>query len=217
MSYAQRKELSGNRGVSIALTAAVVGSLMYAIITGLAYNVIKKTAENLKVINVEEQPPPPEKPPPPPKDMPKVPPPPMTPPPLVRTEAPPPPIQTVTTTNIPPVAPRIIAPPAPPPPPPAPRQSQPRSLSGSLQGLIRNEDYPQSAIDNNEQGTVTVTLTVGPTGRVVGCSPSGGTATLRNATCRMISSRARYSPAQDANGNPTTATTTGTVTWRLEG
>ena len=50
MSYAQRKQLSGNRGVSIFMTVAVVGSLMYAIVTGLAYDVIKKTAENLKVI-----------------------------------------------------------------------------------------------------------------------------------------------------------------------
>jgi len=46
--------------MSIIFTAIVVGGLMYAIITGLAYNVIKKTAENLKVIDVEEQPPPPE-------------------------------------------------------------------------------------------------------------------------------------------------------------
>ena len=86
MSYAQRKELSGNRTVSIAMTIAVVGSLMYAIVTGLAYNVIKKTAEQLKVIDVEQQPPPPEQPPPPPKDKPKVPPPPVTPPPVRQTK-----------------------------------------------------------------------------------------------------------------------------------
>jgi len=219
MSYAQRKELSGNRGVSIALTAAVVGSLMYAIITGLAYNVIKKTAENLKVINVEEQPPPPEKPPPPPKDMPKVPPPPMTPPPLVRTEAPPPPIQTVTTTNIPPIPPVVRGPPAPPPPPPAPRQSQARSLSGNLQNLINGDDYPPSAAENNETGTVYVTLTVGPTGRVTGCSTTGNaSATLKSATCRLLSARAKFSPAQDASGNPTTSSYgPQKIIWQLAG
>ena len=84
MSYAQRKQLSGNRALSIFLTVAVVGALLYAIVTGLAYNVIKKAATDLKVIDVEQQPPPPEQPPPPPKDMPKVPPPPVTPPPLVQ-------------------------------------------------------------------------------------------------------------------------------------
>ena len=97
MSYAQRKQLSGNPVVAWTMTLLIVGGLLYAIVTGLAYNVVKKGIENLKVVDVEDKPPPPPKePPPPPKDMPKVPPPPVTPPPLVRMEAPPPPIQTVT-------------------------------------------------------------------------------------------------------------------------
>ena len=215
MSYAQKKELSGNRTMSIIFTAIVVGGLMYAIVTGLAYNVVKKAAENLKVVDVEEPPPPPEKPPPPPKDIPDVPPPPMTPPPLVRLNTPPPPIAVVESPVIPPVAPPVIAPPRPV-PPPAPRQSQPKSLSGSLQGLITSDDYPPSAMDNNETGSVQVTLTVGPSGRVTGCSPSGGPRSLQTATCRILTARARFSPAQDGNGNPTSGTTSATITWRLE-
>ena len=214
MAYAQRKELSGNRTMAWIFTALVVGGLMYAIVTGLAYNVIKKSVQDLKTFDVEEQPPPPEEPPPPPKDMPKVPPPPITPPPLVRMEAPPPPIQTVTAppppVYIPPVAP------APPPPPPPPRQSQARSLTGSLQGLISGDDYPPSALDNNEQGSVQVSLTIGPNGRVTGCSTSGGaSSTLKSATCRLLTARARFSPAQDASGNPTTSTYSQTITWRI--
>jgi len=214
MSYAQRKNLSGNRTMSIIFTAIVVGGLMYAIVTGLAYNVVKHAAENLKVVDVEEPPPPPEKPPPPPKDLPDVPPPPMTPPPLVRMEAPPPPIAVVEQPNIPPVAPPVIAPPRPPTPPP-PRQAEPKSLVGSLQGLISAEDYPPSALDNNEQGTVSVTLTVGPSGRVTGCSPSGGPSSLQSVTCRLLTSRARFSPAQDGNGNPVSSTTSARITWRI--
>ena len=214
MAYAQKKELSGNRSMAIIFTVIVVGGLMYAIVTGLAYNVIKKATQDLKTFDVEQQPPPPEQPPPPPKDMPKVPPPPITPPPLVRVEAPPPPIQTVTAppppVYIPPVAP------APPPPPPPPRQSQARSLTGSLQGLISGDDYPPSALDNNEQGSVQVSLTIGPNGRVTGCSSSGGaSATLKSATCRLLTARARFSPAQDASGNPTTSTYSQTITWRI--
>jgi protein TonB len=218
MSYAQRKQLSGNRTMSIISTVVVVGGLMYAIVTGLAYNVIKKSAENLKVIDVEEPPPPPEKPPPPPKDMPKVPPPPMTPPPLVRMNTPPPPIVVQESTVIPPPQPiqPVIHPPAPPAPPPAPRQSQARSLTGSLQGLFQAEDYPPSALDNNEQGSVTVTLTIGPSGRVTGCSPSGSaSSTLKNTTCRIVSARARFSPAQDENGNPTSSTYSQTIRWQI--
>ena len=214
MAYAQKKELSGNRSMAIIFTVIVVGGLMYAIVTGLAYNVIKKATQDLKTFDVEQQPPPPEQPPPPPKDMPKVPPPPITPPPLVRVEAPPPPIQTVTApappVYIPPVAP------APPPPPPPPRQSQARSLTGSLPGLISGDDYPPSALDNNEQGSVQVSLTIGANGRVTGCSSSGSaSATLKSATCRLLTARARFSPAQDANGNPTTSTYSQTITWRI--
>jgi len=87
MSYAQRKQLSGNPVVAWTLTLLLVGGLLYAIVTGLAYNVIKKTAENLKVVDVEEQPPPPEEPPPPEKPPPpplEYPPPPREPPELIR-------------------------------------------------------------------------------------------------------------------------------------
>jgi protein TonB len=138
----------------------------------------------------------------------------MTPPPLVQMNAPPPPITTVTTPNIPPVAPPVIAPPRPP-TPPAPRQSEPKSLVGSLQGLIQTEDYPPSALDNNEQGTVSVTLTVGPSGRVTGCSPSGGPSSLQSVTCRLLTARARFSPAQDGSGNPISSTTSARITWRI--
>jgi protein TonB len=215
MSYAQKQQLSGNPTLSIIFTVIVVGGLMYAIVTGLAYNVVKKTVQDLKTFDVEEKPPPPEPPPPPPKDLPKVPPPPMTPPPLVRTNVTPPPIQVVESPNIPPVAPPIMAPPRPA-PPPTPRQSQAKSLTGSLQGLFSNDDYPASAIDNNEQGTVMVNLTIGPSGRVTGCTPSGSaSATLKQAACRIVSARARFSPAQDENGNPTSSSYSQSITWRI--
>jgi hypothetical protein len=56
MSYAQKKELSGNRTLSIVFTIIVVGGLLYAIVTGLAYNVVKKTVQDLKTFDVEEPP-----------------------------------------------------------------------------------------------------------------------------------------------------------------
>jgi protein TonB len=221
MSYAQRKELSGNRTVSIAMTVAVVGSLMYAIVTGLAYNVIKKTAEQLKVIDVEQQPPPPEQPPPPPKDMPKVPPPPVTPPPLVQINTPPPPtITTVVAPPIPPVAPPVIAPPAPPAPPP-PRKVQSAQAKGSLVGLFDGEnDYPESARAAGAEGTAVASLTIGPDGRVTNCSivRSTGNSALDSATCNIIRRRARFTPARDSNGNPTSDTQNSpAITWQLAG
>ena len=51
MSYAQRKELSGNRTLAIILVAILQLGLGYAIVTGLAYNVIKKAAQVLKTFD----------------------------------------------------------------------------------------------------------------------------------------------------------------------
>jgi len=220
MAYAQRKELSGNRTMAWIFTAIVVGGLMYAIVTGLAYNVIKKSVQDLKTFNVEEKPPPPEPPPPPPKDMPKVPPPPVTPPPLVQVNTPPPPtIQTVTAppppVYIPPVAP------APPPPPPPPRKVQSAtSAKGDLRTLFSADDYPAAAQSAGAEGTAQAELTVGPDGRVVGCNltRSTGNSALDSATCNILRRRAKFTPARDSNGNATTDTVqTPPITWRLEG
>ena len=217
MSYAQRKEIGGNRTLAIILVVILQFAIGYAIVTGLAYNVIKKAASDLKTFDVEEQPPPPEEPPPPPKDMPKVPPPPMTPPPLVRMEAPTPPIQTVTA--IPPqIPPVVIAPPAPPPPPRKVQSAT--SARGDLRSLFSADDYPASAQSAGAEGTTRASLTIGPDGRVVGCSiiQSSGNGALDSATCNILRRRAKFVPARDSNGNATTDTiTTPPIVWRLEG
>ncbi len=48
MSYAQRKEISGNRTLAIIFVVVIQFALGYAIVTGLAYNVIKKTVQDSK-------------------------------------------------------------------------------------------------------------------------------------------------------------------------
>jgi len=220
MSYAQKKELSGNRAMSIFFTAAVVGGLMYAIVTGLAYNVIKKSVQDLKTFDVEEQPPPPEEPPPPPKDMPKVPPPPVTPPPLVRVNTTPPPIQVVEAPTPPPIPPVAVAPPPPAPPPPPRKVQSAQSARGDLRSLFSADDYPAAAQAAEAQGTAQATLTISPTGQVVGCNliRSTGNGALDSATCNILRRRAKFTPARDSNGNATTDTiTTPPIVWRLEG
>ena len=216
MSYAQRKEMAGNRTAAIVIVAILHALLGYAIVTGLAYNVIKKAAEDLKTFDVEEEPPPPEEtPPPPPENIPDVPPPVVAPPPIIRTNVAPPPVVSV------PVAPPVVitptAPPAPPAPPP-PRVVQPKSAVGNLQGLFGEDDYPTSALENEEQGTVNVRLGVGPNGRVTDCSvlASSGSRTLDAATCRVLKSRARFTPATDNTGAATSGSVTQRITWRIQ-
>jgi len=44
MSYAQKKEISGNRTLAIIMVVVIQFALGYAIVTGLAYNIIKKAS-----------------------------------------------------------------------------------------------------------------------------------------------------------------------------
>ena len=218
MSYAQHKELSGNRTVAIVIVALLHAALGYAIVTGLAYNVIKKAAEDLKTFDVEEEPPPPVEPPPPPPDQPETPPQVVAPPPLVRTNiAPPPIVQTVREAPPPVITP--TAPPAPPAPPAPAIVTKASSVKGNLQGLFSADDYPADAQRNDEQGTVGVSLSIGTDGRVSGCNvtSSSGSRSLDNATCRILRSRARFTPAKLSNGQPTADTYSQRITWRLEG
>jgi protein TonB len=220
MSYAQRKEIGGNRKVAIILVALIQFALGYAIVTGLAYDVIKKATSDLKTFDVVEQPPPPEPPPPPPKDMPKVPPPPITPPPLVRMEAPPPPIQTVTAPPPPQIPPVVMAPPAPPPPPPPRKVVSAQSAKGDLRTLFSEDDYPASAQSAGAEGTVVASITIGPDGRVAGCNVtrSSGNSALDSTTCNIIRRRAKFTPARDSNGNPVSDTiSTPPIRWQLAG
>jgi len=215
MAYAQRRELSGNRTLAIIVVAVIQFTLGYAIVTGLAYNVIKKASENLKTFDVEETPPPPEQPPPPPpKNVPDVPPPPVAMRPVVETNVTPsPPIFSAPPQPITPQAP-----PAPPAPPPPAKVTKAQSARGNLQGLFSGDDYPPDAMRNEETGRTTVRLTIGETGRVTGCSviSSSGSRSLDNATCRVLTSRARFTPAKLSNGQATTDTYTQTIVWQLQ-
>ena len=218
MSYANRKQLEQNRTLSIIFSAAITFIIGFALISGLASSFVKKAAADLKTFDVEQEPPPPEEPPPPPDKMP--PPPEISSPPVnVRLQLQSP--MTVPQTPLtpsPPTQTYIPAPPAPPAPPP-PRITPPTSASGDLQGLISNDDYPPSAIDANQQGATAVVLTIGTNGRVSDCSiaSSSGSRALDSTTCRILKAKAKFTPAHDSTGNPTTGTFRKTIRWVLAG
>jgi len=75
----------------------------------------------------------------------------------------------------------------------------------NLASYVTDSDYPASAVERGEQGTVRFTLAIGADGRVTGCTVTGssGSAVLDSTTCRIMRSRARFTPARDSNGNPT--------------
>jgi protein TonB len=89
-----------------------------------------------------------------------------------------------------------------------------------LRTLFSADDYPASAQAAGAEGTAQATLTISPTGQVVGCnlSRSTGNGALDSATCNILRRRAKFTPARDSNGQPTTDTvTTPPIVWRLEG
>ncbi len=87
----------------------------------------------------------------------------------------------------------------------------------NLANLISNLDYPVSARAAREQGLVEFILDVGPNGRVTGCTitRSSGSAVLDSATCRLMRSRARFTPALNENGDSVADRFAHRIAWRL--
>ena len=216
MAYADQ-QMSGSRVVAIIIVALIHVALGYALVTGLAYSAFKKAVERVTTVDIEEPPPPEEEPPPPPPDEVRPPPPVAPPPPINIAPAPP---SIVTQDTIPPPAPpvRIVPPPAAPAPPPPPskaRGAQPENQRSWQQRIMDN--YPARAIRDEIEGRVGVRVTIGPNGRVSGCtvSSSSGQSVLDDAACQDITRYARFEPALDDAGNPTTGSWGTTIVYQL--
>ncbi len=213
MAYADQ-QMSGNKVTALIIVAILHVLVGYALVTGLAYEAYKKVKDVTAAVNIKEEKPPEEPPPPPPKQ--DTPPPPIVaPPPPISFNAPAPQIETVTTP--PPVAlpPAPVAVPAPP-PPPAPRfQPVAARPKGNPGNWATTNDYPSRALREEREGTTGFRLTVGPDGKVVDCTVtrSSGSSDLDEAACSNIRRRARFEPAKDGEGNPTTGSYSSSVRW----
>jgi protein TonB len=97
----------------------------------------------------------------------------------------------------------------PPPPPPAPTD-WPFSL-------VTGDDYPAAALRAGDEGKVRYRLEIGTNGRVSACAvtDSSGSAPLDQATCRIVTRRARFAPARDGDGNAVPDSREGEIVWRL--
>ena len=219
MSYADQPAMSPRKAVSIGLVVLLHALIGYAFITGLAYNVIKKAANELKTVDIKDQPPPPDKPPPPPPPTQKVEPPPVVAPPtIVKTvTAVAPPVVTVPVA--PPTPAPVITPQAPPapPPPPKPVQSQAASAKGNPASWVTTDDYPPAALREGRQGVVAISWQINEQGRVENCqvTQSSGSPDLDDAACKLVTRRGKYTPAKDTNGNPIRGTDSRRFRWQI--
>jgi len=94
-------------------------------------------------------------------------------------------------------------------------QSAPARPVRPLASYFTDNDYP--ATEHEQSGTSSFRLTVAANGRVSNCliTASSGSSALDAATCRLLTSRARFEPARDRKGRPTVGSISSRVQWRL--
>jgi TonB family protein len=78
-------------------------------------------------------------------------------------------------------------------------------------------DYPKAALRAGAAGVTGFVLQVGPDGRVKDCfvTQTSGNDGLDAATCALLGDRARFTPALDAQGQPTTGSYRSSVRWQI--
>lgn len=217
MAYADQ-EVSGNKIAAFVVVALLHLALGYALVTGLAYEGFKQVVKKVTTVDIKKDEPKKE-PPPPPKKMAAAPPI-VVPPPMVKDLSSAPPPQDFTPSPQPPPPPALPpAPPGPaaaPPPPPqpkfTPKSAQPKGNPGNW---ATTNDYPTRALREEREGVTGFRVTVGTDGRATGCdvTSSSGSADLDQATCSNVMRRARFTPATDGEGNPTTGSYSSRVRW----
>lgn len=214
MAYADQ-QMSGNRIAAFIIVAILHVILGYALVTGLAYDVVKKAVQRVTTVDIKEEVKKEEPPPPKKLDLPP-PPPAIAPPPKMTITPPQSQITTVTEAPPAPPPPVIVPPPpsAPPPPRFTPTKATPKGNPGSW---ANSNDYPSRALREEREGTTRFRVSIGADGRITGCQVTGssGHSDLDEATCSLVSRRGRFNPAKDGEGQPTTDSWSSAVRWQI--
>jgi protein TonB len=89
--------------------------------------------------------------------------------------------------------------------------------ANSPSGWATSEDYPSASLKLDERGTTTFRVSVGSDGLVKACEiiRSSGHKRLDEATCNLVTHRARFEPATDKNGEKVVGTYSNSVRWVL--
>ncbi len=107
---------------------------------------------------------------------------------------------------------------------PTTQEASPTSLSrsnpipkGNPGNWATTNDYPSIALQQELEGTTGFRVAVSPDGRVADCAIvlSSGSSELDSATCANVTRRARFEPARDESGKPTTGYYSNRVRWQI--
>ena len=223
---------NARKAPSPAAIAAVIGIhalVGYALVTGLSFTKIIESVPGIEGYEVEDIPLDPPPPPPPPEEVvepqQEVSPPIYTPPAKLDIPRPRPEIET--TGVLPPITELVIPRPVPssiptitpavPSPKPKladPVSAKPRNAPGEW---VTTSDYMSRWIREEWTGTVGFRLGIGTDGRVESCSitRSSGHSELDEATCKLVTRRARFDAAKDGTGAKTSGSYSSAVRWQL--
>ena len=215
MAYADRNK-TGENTVGTGIAAFLLIVLGWALYTGLAAEGFRALVKKVTTVDIKkDEPKKEEKPPPPKKDA--APPPIVVPPPMTNINTRPPPLETTPVPMPPPPIPQpvVLAPPAPAAPPPPRLQPKGAQPKGNPASWATTNDYPTRALREERAGTTGFRVSVGPDGKVTSCSvtSSSGSPDLDEATCSNVTRRARFAPATDGEGNPTSGSYSNRIRW----
>jgi protein TonB len=87
----------------------------------------------------------------------------------------------------------------------------------NMESWLKDKDYPKEARRAGAHGTSSFRLEIDRKGRVTACTITGssGTPILDETTCSVLLRRARFSPAEDRDGNPIAAHYSNRFRWSL--
>lgn len=95
-----------------------------------------------------------------------------------------------------------------------PKEAEPVGNPGAW---VTPQDYPPRALREDREGVTSFDLTVGPDGKVAKCevtTPSGYE-DLDAMTCMVLTERAEFHPATDAEGNAVSGAWSSSVRWQI--
>lgn len=100
---------------------------------------------------------------------------------------------------------------------PLPGRMRPTVPAGNPGEWVLPDDYPAGPLRAHVEGMVFFTLKVDATGKPEDCTirRSSGSDELDATTCKVVLERARFIPALDADGKPTTGMYTNRVKWSI--
>jgi periplasmic protein TonB len=226
MSYLDRTHDPRRHTAAIMAVGIIHAGLGYLLVTGLGGAIMERLPQpplRGTQIPLTPVPPPPPAPEPSPAQIQPSAQRPMAPTPPITLPSPPGPMVDVFDPMLPSVTEPLVQSgpipsytPEPPRPAPSftPRAARP---SNNEARWITNDDYPRRPLLDGAEGVTRYRVTVDTNGRVSDCQVTGssGHAQLDSATCRLISSRARFEAATDETGAKIAGTYTGSVRWQI--